>query len=283
MGDSAEHLGTGFVGVVATALKMLELSPASIRAKHTGDLDQLGGVFAWGATVARELALTDARFKSRDNATFSLKVNRSTLGDTLASICVIFLPDERVVFADPAVGELNASICVRPSGPRGEQVMRIRMEIEDRRDPDRNPSMCVLVVLDETEYWRDVPDDDAAAVRAAVRGCGPSLVRQLSATAGAHGVSLWGGAPPRLLEELLRSAQGECIVCRALTASRCTKCGRATYCSKKCQTDDWNKPGDGHRALCKTGVPEAAARAFGVIRAVATAIMDKPWAVAYMA
>jgi hypothetical protein len=34
------------------------------------------------------------------------------------------------------------------------------------------------------------------------------------------------------------------------------------------------------RALCKTGVPEAAARAFDAIRAVATA---KPWAVAYMA
>jgi hypothetical protein len=264
----------GFVGVALLARELLQKCPPSVRDKHGGHVEKLSSAFAWCATVARELALTDPHFKSREHATFVFIVNRSTIGDPLASTCVYFVPDERDNYDDPIVGEQNARLCMRPSGPRGEQFMRVRMEIEDRRNPDDNPNVYSLVFLDEAEYWRRVPADDVAAIKAAIRECGPPVVASIASPEGAHVASLWGGVAQRMMVELTQSLTCSCLYCSTRTHRRCSRCGRATYCSRECQVQDYAA---NHRALCETGVPEAAVRAFDVMCAVVRALLEQNW------
>ena len=264
----------GFTGVALMARRLLlGQCPASAREKHGGQVEKLSGVFAWCTTVAREIALTDPRFESRDHATFEFIVNMHKIRDPLASIMITFVPDERDNYSDPSVKAINASLCRRPDGDR--RYLRIRFEIEDSDDPDRNPSMYSLIFLDDDAYWRCVPADDVANIKAAIRECGTPVITPMSRAADNLGdadvVSLWAGASQRMLFELMRSVQGRCLVCLTRTTRRCTGCGRAMYCSPACQTSDY-KPN--HRKPCKAGVPAAALRAFDLLCGVAKTLLD---------
>lgn len=270
-----DYSGCGFVGAILTARMVFE--QCSLRDQQKGD--RCIGLFAWCATVARDLSrLHPHRFPCRDNATFSFKVNSSTLDDPLASISVKFFLDERDHFTDPAVAESSIRAARRPAGPRGEQFARISMEVEDRRNQENNPCRVTLVSMDDAVYWYGVSDDRVADVNAAIRGCGaPHFLQNLPQPKSVW-VVLWGGSrgADRLAIELLRSAQGQCVNCGTTqSVKRCDVCKRATYCSRKCQLEDWKTSYGGvrHKEACAAGAPEAAARALVVMSAVAAEIL----------
>ena len=261
-----------------TAIRLLQLCPEDIRDKHIDNVDKLGGALAWCAMAARELALSDPYFGCRDHATFVVVINRSKLSDPLTSISLMFLPDERDIYLDPRIGELNAALCRRPNGARGERLLRFRMEVEDRLNADSNPNTYLMVSLDEAEFWRWMPFDQVAAIKAAIRECGPSKVAEYEPAAGSRLVALWDGVADRVLLETLRSAQGSCICCLTRTTMRCTCCGRAAYCSRECQVSDFRT---NHKAICEAGAPETASRAFDVLCAAVRSVLAQEWDVVF--
>ena len=272
--DANGFMGNCFMGVVLTARRLLGRCPTSVREKHREHVYKLSAVFAWCVTAAKKLVLADPHFACRGNATFVLVVNRSKLSDPLVSISATFLLDERDAYIDQAVAETNLLTCKRPSDPSGERLMRFRFEVEDRCNHDCNPNAYMLISLDEAEFWQHISLSSRTDVEAAVQECGDPVVSDHPEYEGARIFSPWGGVPSPLLLELMRSAYGVCICCLTPTNKRCSRCGRALYCSPECQVQDYKSS---HKALCATGVPEAAAHAFGVLCVAAQEILALPW------
>ena len=173
-------------------------------------------------------------------------VNRATSLPPLEAVVSVVHMDR----PDLLVGQNHWGAPLTMINPDPRTRMLVRVEINDDRNPDRNPNMVICVPLDDAVFWDGVPPDVCRTLSTATTALRSRFARGFKEEDPSRTTHLtmtfFQGESSRMAVECVASAEGRCMVCRALSRKTCSKCLRAPYCSRECQCVDYKS----HKGMC---------------------------------
>lgn len=237
--------------------------------------EQIGGALLWAVIASREMVINGLLTNTADT-TFIIKWNSRSLFGTSRAKKDVAAMDAMSCFC---IADDRGRLIRTLENPDPSKFMRIRVEIEDDKSAVHNPSVVLLSPLVDDLFWKQLDQNNIETH--VLKG----LVHEASAAVSSFSIpdakviSFWPCGPEdvtqRVCLERLLNADGKCVsrTCGKKTKSTCSKCSRATYCSKDCQVQDYRS---NHRDVCASyRMPKDAVEKLDMFTKIAARLLQK--------